>query len=129
MTYIINPSWFYWLNVVDNLRCIVIAAISVDLIVLVVCAICFLICAEVIKEFPGVCSGEKKRLPLYEKALKWGLIIFPVLAIVFVFLPYKDTLIEMQVARFATYENAEWTVETVKNAVDYIVEAISKINK
>ena len=43
------------------------------------------------------------------------------------FVPSKEALIEMQVARFATYENAEWTLDTVKAAVDYIVESIKSV--
>lgn len=57
-------------------------------------------------------------------------IINPILiafAILLIFVPTKSTFIEMQIARYATVENAEWTVETVKSAVDYIIEAIKQL--
>ena len=36
-------------------------------------------------------------------------------------------MIEMQIARYATYENAEWTVDAIKNAVDYVVQAVKSL--
>ncbi len=44
-----------------------------------------------------------------------------------VFIPDKQTMIEMLVAKTATVENAEWTVDAVKQAVDYIVSAIQTL--
>jgi len=44
-----------------------------------------------------------------------------------IFIPSRNTMLEMQIARYATYENAEWTVETIKSAVDYIVQAIGSL--
>jgi hypothetical protein len=42
-------------------------------------------------------------------------------------LPSDDTLIEMMIAKQATYDNAQWTLETLKSAVDYIVNAIKSV--
>jgi hypothetical protein len=61
------------------------------------------------------------------KIAKKLIILCIVLWIVCIFIPSKETLIEMQVAKYATYENAEWTVENVKQAVDYIINALKEL--
>ena len=43
------------------------------------------------------------------------------------FIPSRETLIEMQIARFTTVENAEWALDAVKSATDYIVSAIKEL--
>ena len=44
-----------------------------------------------------------------------------------IFVPSKSTMIEMMIAKYATYENADWTVESLKSVVDYIVEAFKAV--
>jgi len=50
-----------------------------------------------------------------------------ILFIIYVFIPPRETLIEMQIARFTTVENAEWALDAVKSATDYIVSAIKEL--
>jgi hypothetical protein len=45
-----------------------------------------------------------------------------------VFVPDKQTMIEMQVATVATKTNVEWTVEQLKVVTDYISERINSVN-
>lgn len=116
MNYIINPSWFYWLNVIEGFKIILIAITIVSGIFGVATVLCG------IDDWTS--DKEKKRLM---KIAKISIIIFLVCVIAFIFIPSKQTLIEMQVTKFATYENAEWTVDTIKSAVDYIVEAVNSI--
>lgn len=47
-----------------------------------------------------------------------------VLIILSVFIPSKQTSIEMMVARTATFDNVDWSVQQVKEIVDYIVNAL-----
>ena len=44
-----------------------------------------------------------------------------------VFIPNKQTIIEMMIAKKATYDNVSWTIEQVKEAVDYVISAIKEI--
>ena len=44
-----------------------------------------------------------------------------------IFLPSKETLISMMIAKYATKENLGMTVEGIKSAVDYIMDAIKEI--
>lgn len=119
MNYIIDPMWFYWVGVVDDLR----GVLSVAAITLGVVALVLLVWAFCEKVFDGeddiAKTITKKAFTLMVMAAVFGLLMVAV--------PSKQTLIEMQVARFATYENAEWTVETIKQAVDYIVEAVGSL--
>lgn len=125
--YIINPSWFYWLNVVDAIGTFFVVIVVVSIGGTVASTIGYLICADMIRFFPNYNDDEKARLPVWGKILKVCIVAAAVSGIILVFIPSKSTLIEMQIARYATYENAEWTIETIKAAVDYIVEAISSL--
>lgn len=109
--YIINPMWFYWIGIADAIKCTmcIIAAL-----LLVIAGTCFDI---FIDEEPKLC---KKIIPKIAVAGMTCLIIA-------LFVPSKETLIEMQIAKYATWENAEWTINAIKDAVDYIVDAIGSI--
>lgn len=119
MGYIIDPMWFYWLSVVDHVGTVLVIALVVFL-------------------FGTIAAGAGVGCNLeygpedsdYRNCMKLLKICFPItvaISLALIFLPSKNTLIEMQVARYATYENAEWTVDTIKSAVDYIVTAISSM--
>lgn len=120
MNYIIDPMWFYWINVVGTLKNILLTFMSLS----IVAAVIFFV--GLINTHIEYDADDKD----YKFFKKWTLISVS-LAILFVvfyiFCPNKNSMIEMQIARYVTYENAEWTVETVKSAVDYIVQAIKSI--
>jgi len=118
MNYIIDPMWFYWVSVVDWLKG---AVLAIAIIATVVAFILF-VTAMADKDWDS--ESEHKQKMKSARALT---VISVIAFMVSAFIPSKQTLIEMQVAKFATYENAEWTVETIKQAVDYIVEAIGSL--
>lgn len=110
MTYIINPMWFYWMHVLDGAR--------VVLGVVIVSCILGALASAGIWADKGI-SGKKLR-----SLITTFLIIACVCFLLFPFVPSKETMIEMMVAKYATVENAEMTVEAIKNLVDYIIEAV-----
>ena len=115
MTYIINPMWFYWLSVIDK---IVVALYVVSFILGIALLYCLI--------FVIFSDYEEER----KKAISIIKLIVPVLAISvmgIILIPTRDVLIEMQVAKLATTENAQWTLDTIKSAVDYIIQAISSL--
>lgn len=120
MNYIINPAWFYWLSVCNNLKTVLL----VMAILMFLPTIGFFVDACVNAECNGWDDEDAQKSI---KSCKRWFIISIVLFVLFAFVPSKNTLIEMQVARFATYENAAWTLDAVKSAVDYIVEAIKSL--
>lgn len=122
MNYIINPAWFYWMSVASGIKIVVLV---VALLMLFPCIGFFIsACVEAECGCDGFEDDDAKRS--LKASSKW-LTISIVLFVVFAFVPSKDTLIGMQVAKLATVENANWTLETIKSAVDYIVESIKSM--
>lgn len=127
MNYIINPSWFYWLGVVNSMRGFMLAAFIVAIIIVGVALIVIPWNTYIIREFSRVSDDERKTLQFFTKALKIAIGVCVVSALFLIFVPSKDTLIEMMIAKQATYENATWTVDALKSAVDYVVQAIQSL--
>lgn len=127
MNYIINPSWFYWLGVVNSMRGFMLAAFIVALIIVGVALIVILVNVKLIQDYPSISDDERKVVRFFTKALKVSIGVCIVAVLFLVFVPSKETLIEMMIAKQATYENATWTVDALKSAVDYIVQAIQSL--
>ena len=127
MNYIINPSWFYWLGVVESMRYFMIAAFIVSIAVVVVSAIIIPMNISMIRDFPDMSNDERKTVQFFTKALKIAIGVLVISGLVLVFVPSKETLIEMMIAKQATYENATWTLDTLKSAVDYVIKAIQSL--
>ena len=110
--YIINPSWFYWYSVAGTVK-------------IVMCLIfgCLLVACIILLEW---CDAEEDIRKL-EKKLTVLSVLTVVTLIAAIFIPSRNTLIEMQIARLATPENAAWTVDKLKEAVDYIVQAVKAV--
>ena len=127
MNYIINPSWFYWLGVVESMRHFMVAAFIVSIAVVVVSAIIIPMNISMIREFPDFSDDERKTVQFFTKALKLAIGVLVISGLVLVFVPSKETLIEMMIAKQATYENATWTLDALKSAVDYVIQAIQSL--
>ena len=127
MNYIINPSWFYWLGVVESMRYFMVAAFIVSIAVVVVSAIIIPMNISMIREFPDMSDDERKTVQFFTKALKIAIGVLVISGLVLVFVPSKETLIEMMIAKQATYENATWTLDALKSAVDYVIQAIQSL--
>lgn len=122
MDYIINPSWFYWINVADAIKC---ASLIIEIISGAILALFVMLSIGALKD-----AGWDKEDDEYKtttKIAKLFGIFFAASLLTFIFLPSRDTLIEMLVAKFATVDNAKLTVDAVKDSVDYIVNAISSL--
>lgn len=116
MEYIINPSWFYWLNVVDAVRGVACGYFILFIIAAIITLLTFFVADIPFREI------ETSRPCVFL------FIGFVVAVLVLVFVPSKETLVEIQVARLATYDNVAMTVDGIKSVVDYIVNAIKTIN-
>lgn len=122
--YVINPQVFYWINVLDALQtafAIIGAAFATGFVYLAIAWIYNAIEAE-----RGYKSNE-----IYMKVCRtWAIVIGVVgfvLIIVSIFIPGRTTSIEMLIAKTATFDNVNWTVQQVKDVVDYVVNAIKGI--
>ena len=127
MNYIINPSWFYWLGVVNSMRGFMLAAFIVSIMLVGVALIVIPVNVKLIQDYPSISDDERKAVRFFTKALKVAIGVCIVASLFLVFVPSKETLIEMMVAKQATYENATWTVDALKSAVDYVVQAIQSL--
>lgn len=127
MNYIINPSWFYWLGVVHSMRGFMLTAFIVSIITIGVALIIIPVNVKLIRDYPIISDDERKVVRFFTKALKVSIGVCIVAGLFLVFVPSKETLIEMMIAKQATYENATWTVDALKNAVDYVVQAMQSL--
>ena len=114
MEYYINPSWIYWINVVGSLH---------------IAFIIFMFISGVLMlfGFPILwAEGVIEPKTFYKSEIISGvIIIISIFSIIFI--PSKQTLIEMMIANAATKGNIELTGEVVKNIVDYVIETINKL--
>ena len=121
--YIIDPKWFYFVDMLNDLEC----AICVITGVLTVGILIILIIAST-KIFDGW-SDEDRDLwkKLAKKAIRLSVIPICMIFII-VLIPSKETMYEMMMAKYITHENISFSVEAIKSAVDYIVEALKAVN-
>lgn len=110
MNYIINPSWFYWISVVESIQ------------ILAIFAAIILGIGWVLIFFSYTIDGEGKKRTLVLMAL-----LIVSLVLIAIFIPSKETLIQMKIAEFATYDNAKITIDTIKSAADYILECLKQL--
>lgn len=127
MNYIINPSWFYWLGVVNSMRGFMLVAFIVAIIIVGVSLIVIPVNVKLIQDYPSISDDERKVVRFFTRALKVAIGVCVTSGLFLIFVPSKETLIEMMIAKQATYENATWTVDALKNAVDYVVQAIQSL--
>ena len=127
MNQIINPSWFYWLGVVESMRYFMIAAFIISIAAIIVVIIIVPVDIRMIRDFPDMSDDERKSVQFFTKVLKaaiWALVIS---GLILLFVPSKETIIGMMIAKQATYENATWTLDALKSAVDYVIKAMQSL--
>lgn len=110
---IIDPKWFYWLQVCDSIRFLF-----------------FLLAA-----FLGIAAGVLAliMMEMYEEELRKAkntIIVLSVFIFVFVvagiLTPSKETMIEMEIAKHVTYESAATVIETITDTTDELLEKLAK---
>ena len=115
MNYIIDPRVFYWIDVINDLEgvCVVLLILSgIGSIIL----------------FAFSCEEWDKDVACRLK--KWcavSTVLSVVLILAVIFIPDRKTMIEMLIAKHATMENTELCVQTIKDLVDYIVNAMQSV--
>mgnify|MGYP003550462753 CR=1 FL=1 len=107
--YIVDPMWFYWLQVSSSGR----------IFLMVVCSIVLGIIAFTM--FIVGVEGSKEDLGEFAKKLRKYAIISIIGLVIGLLLPSEETLIRMEIAKNATYENVEIVMEEITNAADYII--------
>ena len=139
--YIIDPAVFYWINVLKYMQTALAVIGGFMLAGFIV-----LFCAYMYRNY-GLTEPKKpderneyemrryqEKLDDYKNDLKEvqtirkymfvTLIVGALMILISIFIPDKQTSVEMLVARTVTFDNVDWTVQQVKEIVDYIVSAL-----
>lgn len=119
MTYIINPWFFYWLQVSSTVRTV---------LCLLACFAGMALIFAVVVKMGSIFEGEDEQTKdAASRFLKITILLFVPLLLAYVLLPSRDTLLSMQIAGMATTENAELALSAIQNAVDYLVESFREL--
>lgn len=122
---IINPAIFYWIGVSSAAQAFFVVAVGTAICVLIVAALIISMEASLIKSFPRSSEENIRVMNSWKKIFKYSVITIIIGSLLCVFIPTKETLLSILVAKYLTYENATWTLESVKEAVNYIVNAVA----
>ena len=118
MNYIIDPMVFYWISVLNSLSGICILCLVLSAVGVFVFGVMWIIEHDCWDE-------DEERTFRIALRVTIPILILGILGVIFI--PDKTAMIEMLVAKTATVENAEWTADTLKSLVDYIVQAAKAI--
>ena len=123
-SYIINPSTFYWLNVLSNLNELAIGLACFCSIGTVICI--FIWVGNYAQWMTYELERYKKYMCISKRAtIGLGIASFILIAAA-IFLPDKTTSVEILVARTLTHDNVNWTIAQIKEIVDYIVKSLGR---
>lgn len=118
---IINPVAIYVINLMGSLRVGLIVGAVIFAALTIFCA------AEYMDIKDGNSEEDKQLTRKFFHASKRFLICFVLTFILVIFVPSKDTCVEMLVASYVTPDNIDAGVEKTKEMVDYIVEKIKEV--
>lgn len=119
MEYIIDPKWVYWINVCGDIKGLAIGV--------AVCAFVALIVAFVTMGTNAEYGKDDTDYKIGKRIFYISLPVFIVFLIAAVFVPSTKVLLEMMVAKLATKNNIDLTVDSLKSVVDYIAETIKSL--
>lgn len=117
MTYIINPAWFYWLNVANTLKIVIAVAVGI---------VCFIFLGIFLTSWLDGFYDEDEERKIKNLLKRLG-ISLAVMVVALIFIPSRQTLMEMMIAKQLTVQNVEVGIDAIKSAVDYIVQAIAEV--
>lgn len=117
---IINPLWFYLIDVVDSLQ------IVVDIILILSCIALAIVSLIMFFEYSELYLEEQEK-QAYFKYLKITLKVIIPCIIITSFTPSSDTIYKMIIADNITPHNIEVVGDAVEGGIDYIFEKINSL--
>lgn len=117
MDYIINPWWFYFVQVSGTLKFMF---YLVGMIILFTGAV--LLVAKYVDIYFGNSTYDSEKIFLTRS--KRVCIIGAIMFILGTLIPTEDTLIKMKIAKFGTYDNAEKVLNVIDEKTDALIKAI-----
>lgn len=139
--YIIDPAVFYWINVLSIMQTVFAVIGGFALTAFIALFITFLYKrywlsepekpdkdsrydVERYQREMRIYENDLKDLRMTKKYMMITLVAGGLMILVSIFIPGKQTSVEMLIARTATFDNVNWTAQQVKEIVDYIVNAL-----
>lgn len=122
--YIINPSTFYWFNVFSGLK-------EFTTVFACFCIVGTAACIGIwIYNYTQWIEYERERYKKYARMGKCATIGLGIASIILVaaaiFLPDKETSVEILVAQTLTHDNVNWTIAQVKEIIDYVIKNLGR---
>lgn len=117
---IINPLWFYLIDVVDGVKFTCAFMLIVSFIALAIISFVFLF-------LWSEDNLEEKEKQSYFRYLKLVLKVIIPFAIITIFTPCSDTIYKMIIADNVTPHNIEVVGDTIEGGIDYIFEKINSL--
>jgi len=112
--YLISPSWLYWIDVLSVVKTGATIAFALLLASVGIGAVIY--CCD--------CGDIQD---LLKKKFTYVLLSAMVVSLLMaLFIPSKTTMVEMMIAQYATHENIQYSIETIKEIADYILRAVGK---
>ena len=125
--YIIDPSIFYWMKVLDTVHILSCVFFSFGVIAVIVGVSCYTVSMYDYRTYSHLRDNYELLAKNWKKVVIISGIISVICGILMIFLPNKTVILEMLIAKTITSENIQFTIKEIKEVVDYIVEAVIKI--
>ena len=128
MTYIINPWFFYFANLLDSFWTLV----SIVLFLAIIGAVSFSVwwlMEAYNSDFFVHDDNESPFAKFCKKMIKSSVIATIISAVLMIVVPTEETVNKMMISSFVTKENVEKTKEEAKEIIDYIAEKAIELKK
>lgn len=116
MEQIVNPAFFYWASVFNGLK----------IAFLVLTIICIVILATMLfyydSEYCGWYDDDEDAIA-FRKNMKRIAVASMVMVVIIIFVPSKQTMIEMQIAKMATGDNISAVIQKITEVAKEIIES------
>ena len=117
---IISPSIFYWFEIISNLKIFLSILFGLSCVGLVFCIVSFI--AMLVEEELETHTGK-----IIKKLCKFCTIITSIFGLLFIFIPSKETLMTMIVAKYVTPDNITAVGGTIEESVSSIATEIIRV--
>ena len=128
MTYIINPWFFYFANLLDSFWTLASIVLFLAIIGTVGFGIWWVMEAYA-SDFFVHDDNESPFAKFCKKMIKASVIATIISAVLMIVVPTEETVNKMMISSFVTKENDEKTKEEAKEIIDYIAEKAIELKK
>ena len=117
---IISPSIFYWFEIISNLKILLSILFGLSCVGLAFCIVSFI--AMLVEEELETHTGK-----IIKKLCKFCTIITSIFGLLSIFIPSKETLMTMIVAKYVTPDNITAVGGTIEESVSSIATEIIRV--